>query len=98
MASRTSGGTSFSSCVANTSSACTALGDVENQANQMKLATTAMNDEKQLASLSYRVAMLVLIPVEVALHDAISLGRHHDRGANLFDHLDQRIGIELLTK
>lgn len=42
--------------------------------------------------------MLVLIPVEVALHDAISLVRHHDRGANLFDHLDQRIGIELLTK
>ncbi|MGB7289980.1 MAG: hypothetical protein WBC62_07790 [Candidatus Macondimonas sp.] len=25
-------------------------------------------------------------------------GRDHDRGAKLFDHLDQRIGIELLTK
>ena len=40
--------------------------------------------------------MLVLMPVEVTLHDAISLGRDHDRGASLLDRLDQRIGIERL--
>lgn len=33
------------------------LGPVDNQANQMKLATSAMNEEKRAASLSYRVAM-----------------------------------------
>ena len=42
------------------------------------------------------VAMLVLMLVEVALHDAISLGRDPDRGASLFDRLYQRIGIERL--
>ena len=40
--------------------------------------------------------MLVLKPVEVGLHNAISRGRDHDHGAGLPDRLDQRIGIERL--
>lgn len=41
--------------------------------------------------------MLVLMPIEVALHGAISLGRDHHLGVGLLDRLDQRIGTECLV-
>lgn len=41
--------------------------------------------------------MLVLMPIKVALHDAMSHGRDHDPCSGLLDRLDQRIGIEGLV-
>lgn len=41
--------------------------------------------------------MFVLMPIEVALHDAMSHWRDHDFGSGLLDRLDQGIGIEGLV-
>lgn len=41
--------------------------------------------------------MFGLMPIEVALHGAISLGRDHHLGVGLLDRLDQCIGTECLV-
>jgi len=40
------------------------------------------------------IAMLVLMPIEVALYRAMSHGRDHGLGPSLGNRRDQRIGIE----